>query len=94
MTQNKKIIIVGDAGVGKTNFIKRLINKEFEPRYKETIIFKSYKINDIDIIDTPGQYKYDIKRFYPKVKITHCIIMYDVTSNMSYNYIIGYIYNV
>jgi len=83
---DKKIIIVGNAGVGKTNLINRLLNKKFENRYKETTQFNQYKINNnITIYDTPGQLKYKIKKYFPKVKITHCIIMFDVTSQMSYN---------
>lgn len=32
-----KIVVVGDSGVGKTSFIKRLVDDIFSPYYKETI---------------------------------------------------------
>ena len=52
MTETLKLLIVGDAGVGKTTFIKKLIEGEFEPIYTPTIgvdsgiIFESFVISD------------------------------------------------
>lgn len=80
----KKIIIVGDAGVGKTAFINNLLGDNFERRYLPTSTFNLYKTDNIEIYDTPGQSQFDIEKHYPKVDISGCIIMYDVTNPPSY----------
>ena len=78
------IIVVGDAGVGKTNLINHFTNLKFEKMYIPTVKIKCHKLNNINIYDTGGQDKYDLTH-YPNVIFSHCIIMYDVTNNLSYN---------
>lgn len=36
-TQSFKIVVVGDGGVGKTTYVKRLITSDFERKYVATL---------------------------------------------------------
>ena len=88
-----KLIIVGDSGVGKTNLISRFAEDKFELNSKATIgvefIYKTLKINDeifkIEIWDTAGQerYKSISSAYYKGAK--GAIIVYDITSEASFN---------
>ena len=88
-----KLIIVGDSGVGKTNLISRFAEDKFELNSKATIgvefIYKTLKINDeifkIEIWDTAGQerYKSISSAYYKGAK--GAIIVYDITSETSFN---------
>ena len=82
-----KIILLGDAGVGKSSIIKQYFEHEFSIQYKETIEadFTSKRL-DIDgestilqIWDTSGQEGFPSlgSTFYRGVNI--CIFVYDVT---------------
>ena len=63
-----KVVLVGDAGVGKTSIIERYVNNAFADEVESTISSTySYKINDykeynksisFDIWDTAGQEVY------------------------------------
>lgn len=56
------VLIVGNAGTGKTNFISQVINRIFNRQYISTLENRChrYRYNsiDIDFQDTCGQYKY------------------------------------
>lgn len=75
------VLVVGDAGVGKTNYINYIVGNPFERRYIPTEGIKKYIINNKIIYDFPGQEK--CREIYPRF-ITHVIIIYDVTSRISY----------
>jgi small GTP-binding protein len=81
MTEKTRILIVGDSGVGKTNFIKYLSDKSFECVFKPTMIIKKYETDNLILYDYPGQNKYNINLTQ---EIDLFIIMYDVTNNLSY----------
>ena len=85
----KHILVLGDAGVGKTEYIKKLLNKgKFEPRYiptgKFTITsgYDTFKGGPIVCYEWPGQVKHgDIT--FPE-KVDEIVFMYDCTSKLSY----------
>jgi GTP-binding nuclear protein Ran len=87
-----KCIIVGDGGTGKTTFVKRHLTGEFEKKYISTIGVDvspiSFETNHGKMMfncwDTAGQEKFGGLRDGYYVG-GHCaIIMFDVTSRISY----------
>ena len=87
-----KVVVVGDSGTGKTNFIKRFISNTYNPNVKATVgvefISKAYKINNqvfkIEIWDTAGQerYKSITAAYYKGAK--GALIVYDITQKDSF----------
>jgi GTP-binding nuclear protein Ran len=85
-----KICIIGDAGVGKTTFIKRLQTGEFVTKYDPTLgvdvstfnLNTNYGVINFLVYDTAGQEKYSISKYYENVK--GGILMFDLTSNISF----------
>ncbi len=78
------ILIVGDAGVGKTNLATKLTSTRFfEERYIETKTIKELIGNSFKIYDFPGQQKSIKIDNYPE-DIDKVIIMYDITNSISY----------
>ena len=90
MSNETRIIVVGDAGVGKTQYIKKETEEDFEPRYIPTLCgIKTYKNKLITYFDYPGQEIYGFKNYYTfPENIDKIIYMYDCTSNLSYKNII------
>merc|ERR1712070_1297340 len=91
-TPEFKLLLVGDGGVGKTTFVKRHKTGEFEKKYVATVgaevhpmkFVTSYGELDFNVWDTAGQEKYAGLRdgYYIEA---HCgIIMFDVTSRITY----------
>ena len=87
-----KILIVGDSGVGKTNFILRFLNNEFNQNYMSTagidlksgsIVIKNKKIR-IQIWDTAGQEKYKAITKNLFLKVMGALIVYDITNENSF----------
>ena len=87
-----KIIIIGEAGVGKTNLTNVYNNGKFSNESLSTLmasfISKIYKIGEVEyeiqLWDTPGQEKYRAitKLFYREAKI--CILVYDITKKITF----------
>ena len=87
-----KVILLGEAGVGKTSLIKATIGEEFDPNEISTstasIIKKEFQIDKIKYIinlwDTAGQEKYKslTKLFFKGSDIA--ILVYDITSQESF----------
>ncbi len=57
-----KVILIGDAGVGKSSFVKTLLNIPFNERYNPTLGFECHQITinnyNFNIYDTAGQERY------------------------------------
>ena len=83
MNSSKKILILGDGGVGKTSFINYYLGNKFEEKYISTHGFSIKKTSKYILYDFPGQEKYSSHNINLK-DIDICIIMYDVTNKLSY----------
>ena len=89
-----KIIIIGNSGVGKSNFIFRFVDDRFSKIYQTTVgidlktkictLPKSKKNVKLQIWDTAGQERFMSlnKLFFQKVQ--GIILMYDITNRDSY----------
>lgn len=94
---NIKVAILGDVGVGKTTYITRLLTGEFTKRYNATLssINHLYPCNSthgtimFNIIDTAGNIMLD---FY--IRSDAFIIMFDLTSNISFRALSTHINNL
>ena len=82
-----KIIVIGDAGVGKTSLIKRYVNGMFSANYKATIgvdfslkvIESSDKVFRLQFWDISGQERFgDMTRVYYRDAVA-AIICFDLT---------------
>ena len=92
--QCKKLVLVGDSGVGKTCIISRFISEDYNPNVNSTDgvsyatkhldLPKINKSIDLDIWDTAGQEKYKslTKFFYKDAKVA--ILVYDITQKESF----------
>jgi len=89
-----KIVIIGDANVGKTNVISRLVNDEFLKHSKSTIgvdfATKTFKFGNssikVQLWDTAGQERYHalISAYYRGS--AGAVIVYDVTNRASFEH--------
>ena len=103
MSETCKIVLVGDAGTGKTCIISRFTNERFEKTKMTTacptfctkkISYPEYnKTINLDIWDTAGQeiYRSISKLFYKGACIG--ILVYDITNKKSFTSIKEYWYN-
>jgi len=87
-----KIVIVGDGGVGKTTFVKRHLTGEFEKQYVATQGAMAHRMTfytnkgpiNYNVWDTAGQEKFGGLGDGYYVKAAAAIIMFDVTSRITY----------
>ena len=94
-----KAILLGNAGVGKTNLINRAIGLKFDENYNSTSsgIFRTKKIEignkiyTVNLWDTAGQeiYRSITKIFVKRSKIV--IFVYDITDKKSFDDLEGWI---
>lgn len=90
--QTLKLLILGDAGVGKTSLLNQFVNREFSCQYKATIgsdfLSKQIEIDGklitLQIWDTAGQERFQSlgPTFYRGTDC--CIFVYDVTKPISF----------
>ena len=89
-----KLIIVGDSGVGKSNFLLRFTENKFSQIYQITLgldsknkiitLPKSKKKVKIQIWDTAGQERYmSINKLFLQ-RVQGIVLMYDITRRESY----------
>ena len=89
-----KLIIIGDSGVGKTNFIFQFTEGKFSPLHVSTVGFdfksktvklpKSKKNAKITVYDTAGQERYMALNKNLFQKVQGIILMYDLTERESF----------
>jgi small GTP-binding protein len=94
-----KIMIIGDAGVGKTSIIRKYVKNEFTENYLSTIGFDfqkkkltiGKKVINLCIWDTAGQERYQVmgKSYYNSSE--GFIIVYDITDPRSFQSITNWI---
>ena len=88
-----KLILIGDASVGKTNILNKYLKNEFDPNSKSTLGVelgtKNVKIDNkiikVQIWDTAGQerYKAITSTYYKGAK--GAIIVYDITRKLTFD---------
>jgi len=87
-----KLILVGDGGTGKTTFVKRHLTGEFEKRYIATLGVEVHPLPfytnlgpiKFNAWDTAGQEKFGGLRDVYYLQGQAAIIMFDVTSRITY----------
>jgi small GTP-binding protein len=89
-----KMVIIGDSGVGKTNFIFQFTEGRFSPHHVTTVGFdfksrtiqlpKSKKKVKLQIWDTAGQERYMALNKNLFQKVQGIILMYDITNRESF----------
>ena len=96
-----KVVLLGEAGVGKTSIIQQFAYHQFDPDclssitaqfISKTMDYKDYGTIKYDIWDTAGQEKYRsmAKIFYKDAKVV--IFVYDITSYATFEGIKDYWY--
>ncbi|TRY73986.1 hypothetical protein TCAL_10587 [Tigriopus californicus] len=88
-----KVLMLGDAGVGKTSISRRLTEEEFHPSYVHTVgidfFEKAIQIHDqivrLQLWDTAGQERFHslIRPYYRGA--SGVVLVYDVTDRNSFN---------
>jgi len=93
-----KLLLVGDGGIGKTSFVNRHITGEFQKKYMPTM---GIEIHPLPIYTTHGAMIFTVCDITTSLKHTeiraglfkaaHCaIIMFDVTSRITYKALPNY----
>eukprot|EP00027_Filamoeba_sp_ATCC50430_P005346 CAMPEP_0168558310 /NCGR_PEP_ID=MMETSP0413-20121227/9903_1 /TAXON_ID=136452 /ORGANISM="Filamoeba nolandi, Strain NC-AS-23-1" /LENGTH=206 /DNA_ID=CAMNT_0008589425 /DNA_START=26 /DNA_END=643 /DNA_ORIENTATION=- len=88
----KKIILVGDSGIGKTSFLNMYINKKFSNQYKATIgadfLTKEVDINGttatLQIWDTAGRERFQSLGVAFYRGADGAFLLYDITNKRSF----------
>jgi len=86
MNTTRKLLLVGDGGVGKTSWVKTLTgeNRNFEKKYIATLGVEVKNFGFFDIWDIAGQEKYSGLQDGYFLNGDCAIIMFDLTSRTSY----------
>lgn len=86
-----KVSLIGDGGVGKTTFVKRILTGDFTQKYVATLgvevnPFQSPTIPNtiFNIWDCAGQEKFSGLRDGYFVESQACIVMFSLTSRLSF----------
>lgn len=101
-TQKLKIVLVGDGGVGKTSFAKKLRIGEFTRKYIPTmgievhpVVFNTNKhVVIMNFWDTAGQERFGgLKEGY-YINGDAFLVFYDITNNISYKNVPNWVKNI
>lgn len=92
MSVDFKLVVIGDGGVGKTTFVKRHVTGEYEKRYIATVGVEVHPLTFntsrgtvcFNVWDTAGQEKLSGLRDGYYIGAQCGIIMFDVTSRITY----------
>lgn len=88
------ILLLGPAGVGKTSFLEKYITGHFVQKYLPTLHFTAYDLEEVTVIDTPGQaYRLDLTSL-TDIPIHNIILMYDCNSLLSFRQLDDYVRGV
>jgi len=88
-----KLLVLGDASVGKTSVLNQFVNRDFSAQYRPTIgsdlIARQVEIDEVlmtlQIWDTAGQERFRAlaSSFYRNAEI--CVFVYDITNLQSFS---------
>lgn len=101
INRNIKVVIIGDAGSGKTTFLRKYMTGEFTRDYRPTLssimhqlpIYTNKGIVTLDVWDTPGQDLISgLRSSY--VNADAFVVFFDTASNLSYKHAINWIYKL
>ena len=100
ISENIKVVLLGEPGVGKTCIINRFSYDKYNEKTVSSIsaqfITKNFKLEDLnkeikfEIWDTAGQERYRAlaKVFYKNAAV--CVLVYDITRKTSFNELKNY----
>lgn len=91
-TPVKKLVLLGDTGVGKTTFIKRNLTGEFEKKHNPTIGVEVHPLTfytnkgpiTFNVWDTAGDERFKGMNEGCYVDVDCFMIMFDISSNSSF----------
>ncbi len=86
------MLLVGDGGIGKTAYLKRLLSNEFKRGYVPTLGVEVYTLRfvkktgpfDVEVWDVAGQEKFGRMRKGYYEKASAAIIIFDLTSRATF----------
>ena len=81
VSKMRRILVLGDAGVGKTSYIRKRLSLPFEPLYLPTSGVQQYASDDTIYYDCAGG-EWCFRHQLPPVDVV--IYMFDVTDSRSY----------
>ncbi|NVM02016.1 MAG: GTP-binding protein [Candidatus Helarchaeota archaeon] len=97
-----KVVVIGDAGVGKTTLLLRFVDDSFQESYLPTIgvnvcnkkVSIANKNIHLNIFDIAGQEKFSLMRRVFYEDVNSVLIMYDVSNKESFDHIESWIKDV
>ena len=93
--ENKKVILIGDGGVGKTTFVRKLLDLNFSPQYVPTLGVEVHPViaNGIqyNVWDCAGQEKFEGLSDGYYINSDIAIIMCSADSKLSQRNLVGWI---
>jgi GTP-binding nuclear protein Ran len=79
----KKVVFVGDAGVGKSTLLKKILTNDFVPKYIPTLGVEVHKFKQYNIWDTAGQERFGGLRNGYYLGVNYGCVFVDTSSLLS-----------